>query len=126
MKRDLLIGKGAKKIEEILRVEADLHRFAVVIGGDGLFALAGFRQRGMDVQLAFLNSHPDGAGPLIGKLRDALDGLADDYREVIVLRNLECLTFPQIAERLGRSVDSVEKLWLRGLTSLRRLFGDGS
>jgi RNA polymerase sigma-70 factor, ECF subfamily len=59
-------------------------------------------------------------------LAGALDGLPADYHEVIVLRHLEGLTFPQIAERMGRSVDSVEKLWLRGLTQLRRSFGEKS
>lgn len=55
---------------------------------------------------------------------DALDRLPDDYREVIVLRHIEGLTFPEVAERMGRSVDSVEKLWLRGLARLRREFGE--
>ncbi len=52
-------------------------------------------------------------------LADALARLPSDYREVIVLRQLEGLTFPQVAERLGRTVDSVEKLWLRALAQLR-------
>ncbi len=54
---------------------------------------------------------------------EALGHLPPDYQTVIVLRHLEGLTFPQIAERMGRSVDSVEKLWLRGLTQLRKTFG---
>jgi RNA polymerase sigma-70 factor (ECF subfamily) len=59
-------------------------------------------------------------------LAEALEELPEDYREVIVLRHMEALTFPQIAERMGRSVDSVEKLWLRGLTRLRQLIGEGA
>jgi RNA polymerase sigma-70 factor (ECF subfamily) len=50
--------------------------------------------------------------------------LPDDYRDVIVLRNLEGLTFPQVAERMARSQDSVEKLWLRALARLRQAFGE--
>src|SRR5207247_10642638 len=46
-------------------------------------------------------------------LADALDRLPEDYREVIILRHLEGLTFPEVARRLGRSLDSVEKLWVR-------------
>jgi RNA polymerase sigma-70 factor (ECF subfamily) len=57
-------------------------------------------------------------------LADALSELPDDYREVIVLRHLESLTFPQIAARMKRSVDSVEKLWLRGVTRLRQTVGE--
>lgn len=52
----------------------------------------------------------------------ALSRLPEDYQTVIVLRHLEGLTFPQIAERMGRTVPSVEKLWLRGLARLRKAF----
>jgi RNA polymerase sigma-70 factor (ECF subfamily) len=54
----------------------------------------------------------------------ALATLPADYQAVIVLRHLDGLTFPQVAERMGRSVDSVEKLWLRGMAKLRKAFGD--
>jgi RNA polymerase sigma-70 factor (ECF subfamily) len=59
-------------------------------------------------------------------LADALDRLPPDYREVLVLRHFEEQTFPQVAERMGRTVDSVEKLWMRGLVALRQLLGGGS
>jgi len=54
---------------------------------------------------------------------EALSKLPPDYQTVIVLRHLEGLTFPQVAARMERTVDSVEKLWLRGLTRLRKSFG---
>lgn len=56
-------------------------------------------------------------------LADALGQLPDDYREVIVLRHLEGLTFPEVARRMGRSLDSVEKIWMRALGRLRQLLG---
>jgi RNA polymerase sigma-70 factor, ECF subfamily len=56
-------------------------------------------------------------------LADALEKLPDDYRDVIVLRHLEGLTFPEVSQRMGRSLDSVEKLWVRGLAQLRRVMG---
>ena len=56
-------------------------------------------------------------------LADALDQLPDDYRDVLVLRHLEGLTFPQVSSRMGRSLDSVEKLWMRGLARLRQIMG---
>ena len=52
-------------------------------------------------------------------LADALERLPDDYREVLILRHLEELPFPVIADRMGRSLDSVKKLWARGLACLR-------
>jgi RNA polymerase sigma-70 factor, ECF subfamily len=59
-------------------------------------------------------------------LADALAELPDDYREVLVLRHLESLTFPEVAQHMQRSVDSVEKLWMRGLAQLRKIMGDAS
>jgi RNA polymerase sigma-70 factor (ECF subfamily) len=58
-------------------------------------------------------------------LADALERLPADYREVIVLRHLEGLTFPAVAERMGRSLDSVEKLWARALGRLKQALGGG-
>jgi RNA polymerase sigma-70 factor (ECF subfamily) len=55
------------------------------------------------------------------RLADALAQLPPDYRQVIALRHLESLTFPELAKRMGRSVDAVEKLWARALVQLRRL-----
>lgn len=56
----------------------------------------------------------------------AMNRLAPDYQTVIELRHLDGLTFPQIAEKMGRSVDSVEKLWLRGITKLRQEFAESN
>lgn len=54
-------------------------------------------------------------------LADALGRLPDDYREVIVLRHLEGLAFLEVAARMGRSEDGVQKLWVRALARLRRV-----
>jgi RNA polymerase sigma-70 factor (ECF subfamily) len=53
-------------------------------------------------------------------LADALEQLPGDYREVIILRQLEGLSFPQVAERMSRTEDSVKNLWARALARLRR------
>jgi RNA polymerase sigma-70 factor (ECF subfamily) len=57
-------------------------------------------------------------------LADALDQLPDDYREVLILRHLEELSFPDVARRMGRSLDSVKNLWTRALARLRRTLGE--
>jgi RNA polymerase sigma-70 factor (ECF subfamily) len=54
-------------------------------------------------------------------LAEALARLPDEWRELLVLRHLEGLTFPEVARRLGRTVDSVKKQWPRALAGLRRL-----
>jgi RNA polymerase sigma-70 factor (ECF subfamily) len=53
-------------------------------------------------------------------LADALALLPEDYREVLILRHLEGLTFPGVSQRMGRTLDSVKKLWTRALDCLRR------
>jgi RNA polymerase sigma-70 factor (ECF subfamily) len=59
-------------------------------------------------------------------IANALERLPDDYRDVLVLRHLEGLTFPEVAQRMGKTQNSVLKLWTRGLPTLRRLLGGSS
>jgi RNA polymerase sigma factor, sigma-70 family len=54
---------------------------------------------------------------------DALSQLPKDYREVLILRHLEGLSFPEVAKRMGRTLSSVDKLWVRALARLRRVLG---
>ena len=42
----------------------------------------------------------------------ALSRLPDDYRQVIVWRHQNHCSFEEIAQRLGRSVTAVRKLWV--------------
>jgi len=58
------------------------------------------------------------------RLADALEHLPGDYRAVIVLRHLEGLAFPDVAARLGRTVESVKKVWARALARLRGQLGE--
>jgi RNA polymerase sigma-70 factor (ECF subfamily) len=53
-------------------------------------------------------------------LAEALESLAPEERELLILRHFEGLTFNVVAERLGRTLDSVKKMWPRALTRLRR------
>jgi RNA polymerase sigma-70 factor, ECF subfamily len=53
----------------------------------------------------------------------ALMQLPQHYREVLVLRYLEELPFAEVAQRMGRSLDSVKKLWIRALATLRQSRG---
>jgi RNA polymerase sigma-70 factor (ECF subfamily) len=54
-------------------------------------------------------------------LADALAELPPDYRQVIVLRQVEGLPFEEIGQRMDRSSGAVRMLWLRALRSLREL-----
>ena len=60
-----------------------------------------------------------GAPEEVVLLADALEHLPPDYREVILLRNLEGLPFDAVAERMDRTIHSVKNLWARALGKLR-------
>jgi RNA polymerase sigma-70 factor, ECF subfamily len=57
-------------------------------------------------------------------LADALGRLPADYRETLILRHLEGLSFADVAARMGRTTDSVKKLWARALGRLRDMLGE--
>jgi RNA polymerase sigma-70 factor (ECF subfamily) len=52
-------------------------------------------------------------------LADCLEAMPGDYREVILLRNLEGLPFPEVAERMNRTPGAVRMLWLRAIDAMR-------
>jgi RNA polymerase sigma-70 factor (ECF subfamily) len=58
------------------------------------------------------------------QVADQLARLPANYREVIVLRNLEGLSFEEVAGRMGRSAGAVRILWLRALDQLRQMGPD--
>lgn len=54
------------------------------------------------------------------ELAQAIESLPEDYQQVVLLRNLQGLSFPEIASAMDRSIDSVEKLWIRALLKLKQ------
>jgi RNA polymerase sigma-70 factor (ECF subfamily) len=105
------VQKRDVRLEQEL--QAGLDNSSQMLGQDLAEALSSPSQRAMRREQAVL-------------LANALERLPPDYREVIILRHLEELTFPQVAERMGRSLNSVQKLWLRGLARLREVFGESN
>lgn len=54
------------------------------------------------------------------RLAAAVDELPEQYREVIVLRNLHRLPFDEIARRMDRSRPAVQMLWMRAVRRLQQ------
>lgn len=54
-------------------------------------------------------------------LANTLDQLSADYREVLVMRELQGKPLAEVAQRMGRSADATHKLWARAVVHLRRL-----
>jgi RNA polymerase sigma-70 factor, ECF subfamily len=57
-------------------------------------------------------------------LADALARLPEDYREVIILRNLEHQKFEEVAKKMRRSAGAVRMLWVRALERLNQMLGE--
>ncbi len=56
----------------------------------------------------------------------AIQQLPEHYQQVIKLRQIEGRPFAEVAERMGRTVQSAEKLWFRALARLRRVMGESA
>jgi len=54
-------------------------------------------------------------------LSDQLAKLRPQYRDVIVLRNLQGLSFDEIAERMDRKSGAVRMLWLRAIEKFKQV-----
>ncbi|WP_442512000.1 sigma-70 family RNA polymerase sigma factor [Novipirellula sp. SH528] len=53
------------------------------------------------------------------RLSNQLAKLKPEYREVIVFRNLQGLSFDEIAERMGRKSGAARMLWLRAINKFK-------
>ncbi len=54
-------------------------------------------------------------------LANELSKLPEHYRDVIIYRNLQGLTFEEIATRMERTVGATRMLWLRALEKLKEV-----
>ena len=107
------LGTKARDVRLERGLAADVDRSSVALGALPIDPRSSPSQQAAKVEQTLL-------------VAEALGRLPDDYQTVLVLRHLEGLTFPQVAERMGRSVDSVEKLWLRALARLKQQLGGPS
>jgi RNA polymerase sigma-70 factor (ECF subfamily) len=53
-------------------------------------------------------------------LRQALERLPEEYRQVVTWRNYDRLPFDEIGRRLGRSAEAARKLWVRAVEHLQQ------
>ena len=58
------------------------------------------------------------------QLAEAVSRLDEDYQEVILLRNVQRLSFNEVAERMDRSRPAAQMLWLRALRKLKEQLQD--
>lgn len=60
-------------------------------------------------------------GELLVAMSNLLTELPEDYRQVILLRHIDGLSFTVVAERLQRSPGAARMLWFRAMDRLREL-----
>jgi len=60
----------------------------------------------------------------LARLEKAMDELKPEYREAIVLRKIEGLSYQEIGQRLGKSSDAVRMLATRAMADLTTIFRD--
>jgi len=90
------------------------------------------RERRIGGQLSsedvLIADHKPGPGEVVShqlerqELREALDGLKDDYRAVLVMRFLSDMSPEETASAMGRSAGAVRVLQHRALSALRKKF----
>src|SRR5438270_11158608 len=102
---DLLVRNHPQEIHEVLSIEADFHRFTVVLRGHALLAFAGFRNRRVDLDLTRAELNADRARAFVGELGYALDRRAEfialkGYRIRLILRQ-HALEIGEVARELA-------------------------
>jgi len=58
------------------------------------------------------------------QVAEALAQLTPDHREVILLRNLERLSFDEVAQRMDRSRPAAQMLWMRAIQKLHEILAN--
>lgn len=119
--RKILAGQVAMMVRRYFGAEARDVRLE-----RGIAAQVDRSSHALEAQLIGMNSTPSqrvARREQTVLLADALQRLRKDYREAVVLRHLEGLSLSETAMRMGRSANSVQKLYVRGLVELRRIMG---
>lgn len=99
-KRDL---RREVSLDELSQgVDRSAANFGAMLASDGTSPSSPVRARERSVALA-----------------NELAKLPEHYREVIILRNLQAMTFEEIALRMERNVGAVRMLWLRAIDKFK-------
>ena len=87
----------------------------------------GLERSAANLAHAFADPGPSPSEPARQKelavaVADQLAKLPPRYRDVIVLRNLQSLSFDEVAERMNRSAGATRMLWLRAMGKLKLIY----
>lgn len=120
--RRILVRKLAHEVEkQVLAQKRDVRR-EVSLGQQ----LAALERSSVNLEAALVSQWSSPSAQAQRRERaaivaDQLARLPAQHREVIVLRNLEGLSFDEVARRMRKSPGAVRVLWLRALDRLREM-----
>ena len=109
--RAWLLAIAERKARETLRAHAGTSKRAVgrEVRGDGGLLAQEATARGLSPSQSAMGAESRKA------VRRAMATLPEDYREVLRLARLECQPIREVAQRMGRSLEAVKKLYGRAL-----------
>lgn len=124
--RQILIHTLHRVIDTHIRAKKRTVRCEVSLDGIG----ERFDQSAANLLSALVDPGPS---PSAGtRAREAVVALADQlaklpphYRDVLVLRNLQGLTFEEVAQRLDKTVGAVRMIWLRAMEKFKQSYESG-
>lgn len=121
--RQILVTSLARFVERHMlaakrdiRREVSLERFGASVD-ESSTQLASMLQAEGRSPSAEVQHHED-----VVVLADLLAQLPEQYRQVLILRNIQSLPFEEVAERLDRSLGATRMLWLRAIEKLRAVY----
>lgn len=120
--RQMLIHNLHRCVE--LHVKAGKRNVRCEVSVDQLSRSVDLTAAGFDGLVAAQTGSPSAAAAqreTAVMISNQLARLPEQYREVIVLRNLQGLSFEQVAEEMQRSPGAVRMLWLRAIDRFREL-----
>jgi RNA polymerase sigma-70 factor (ECF subfamily) len=119
-----LAAKAGRLAHETAPLSSWLHR-ATILEAKAAYRSELRHQRRKEIPMhESAASEPDPAWRQALPLMDrAIDALPESDRQVLLLHYFDGLTFPQIAERLGKSAAAVQKQSRRTLLALQRTLG---
>lgn len=116
--REILVNSLARYVELHVRAaKRDVRRDVSLEGvAGGVTAEPGHSDESQAPHAELLSSE---GSALLGQL---LAQLPEHYKEVLVLRNIQGLSFDEVAARLDRSPGATRMLWLRAIEKLRAVY----
>ena len=121
--RQILVSNLARFVEQyMLAAKRDIRREVpiepVATDGDGNLTGLAAMLPGSDKTPSAYAQNREAAAELAQRLAQ----LPSQYREILVMRDIQGLSFEEVAARLGRSTGATRMLWLRALEKLRAAY----